>query len=737
MRFVFNLIIILIVVGLIAVVAVPFFVPTDYLRDQIAQMVKAQTGRDFTVAGEILISFVPNVGVRLGQVILSDPPTMSPGTMLKMDALTVNLRLLPLLFRQIKVKQFLLERPVFDFRVDRDGRRNWDFTRLTGVAERRAVARGQGVGDKDEPRARRAIYAEVGGFSAVRLEELSFDDVRIIDGTIKFSDVQSGTRQKIDAVNLRLSLPGISEPLDAEGMLDWRQEEVTLTGKLDSPWDLLGEAASPLKFRIVAAHMTTKFEGEARFGRAPRIKGAISGSSPSVRNLAAWLGSPLPTIGGFGAAKASSSVTATPDMLTFANLRLTMDGMTGEGNASVRLGGARPHLRAALTLDKLDLNVFMRPAPTSPRRAIAARPAAPSRPDGTTPAEDHSLTDFIEQLNRQDEGRSNKRAPLVRGWSQRALDFTALNRLDADVNFIAVQMLYERIKIGKSTIKVTIRSGELTVDLNEMQLYGGRGTGRFVLNGARSVPSMYAKFDLAGLSALTVLKDAIAFDWISGNANFNVTLAGVGRSQNEIVSALQGNGSVRFDDGAIEGINILQLIRSISLGQIQGVQRNARLRTDFTQMTGTIKIENGIVLNSDLRLEGPLVRMNGAGRIDLPREWINYSIEPRLVANLEGQGGDQNVEGLVIPVKIEGPLANPGIKPDIERLLQNPEAAARQLRDMFKGGKKNLGGVLGNIIGRSRGIGGGQVQSRQGGQAPTGQSQKKIQPKDSLNQIFR
>jgi len=724
MRFLFRLILLVVVIGAVAAVAVPMLVPADYMRDQITQVVKQQTGRDLTVAGETSFSLLPDIGVRLGQVALSDPPKMSKGTMLTMEALTVNLRLLPLLSRQIEVKQFVLERPVFDLRVDRNGLQNWDFAHAAPAATRR-----------------RLLHAQAGGLASAQLQNLRLGDVRIIDGTVKYRDERSKTALQVDAVNIKLALPAINEPLKAKGTFDWQKEQVAINGTLASPQSLLANKAMPANVSLTSSHMTGTFKGEVQLGEVPRAKGTLNGSSPSLRNMAAWLGNPVPTQGGFGAAEVESVLTATPNSITLAPLQLAMDGMKGKGNAVLRLSGAKPHLRTKLALDKLDLNVFLRPAPidvrATPRPASSPRPGASGQDEGGAQP-DQSLGDFIDQLNRQDEGRSKKTVPLVRGWSQRAFDFSGLKLIDADADLTTGALFYKRIKVGKSVIKAILQNGRLNADLNELQLYGGQGRGRLTLYGDRAIPALGAAFNIAGVSALPIMTDALAFDWISGKANFTIAVSGAGRSENEMVRSLQGNGTVRFTDGAIEGLNIPQMIRSVSLDQLQGAERSSRLKTDFSELNGTYTIQSGIIQNSDLQLIGPLLRMGGKGTIDLPREVIDYSLEPRLVASLQGQGGEKDMAGVVVPIKIKGPLSNPRIQPDVEAILRSPEAAAKlfEVVKNLKSNKKNLGKMLDNFMGQRSG-GGQETAGQTSGQGGTEQPAQKTKPEDLLNQIFR
>ena len=51
----------------------------------------------------------------------------------------------------------------------------------------------------------------------------------------------------------------------------------------------------------------------------------------------------------------------------------------------------------------------------------------------------------------------------------------------------------------------------------------------------------------------------------------------------------------------------------------------------------------------------------------------------------EGQGRAADPVGLGIPVMIEGPWAEPRIYPDMQGILDNPDAAYAKLKEMGKG----------------------------------------------------
>ena len=77
--------------------------------------------------------------------------------------------------------------------------------------------------------------------------------------------------------------------------------------------------------------------------------------------------------------------------------------------------------------------------------------------------------------------------------------------------------------------------------------------------------------------------------------------------------------------------------------------------------------------------------MTGAGTIDLGTKQIGFRVEPKLVMTTEGQGRAADPVGLGIPVMIEGPWAQPRIYPEMQGILDNPDAAYAKLKEMGKG----------------------------------------------------
>ena len=171
------------------------------------------------------------------------------------------------------------------------------------------------------------------------------------------------------------------------------------------------------------------------------------------------------------------------------------------------------------------------------------------------------------------------------------------------------------------------------------------------------------------------------------------------------------------------------MIRSLTASTLSGWQESEEKATDLSQLSASFKIDKGQAQTTDLNLVGPLVKMTGAGTIDLGTKQIGFRVEPKLVMTTEGQGRITDPVGLGIPVMISGPWGSPRIYPEMQGILDNPDAAYAKLKEMGKGlfgqNGAGLGAAIGSLLGGQPGTAGGQQggaggQGAAGGQQPAG-----------------
>jgi AsmA protein len=203
--------------------------------------------------------------------------------------------------------------------------------------------------------------------------------------------------------------------------------------------------------------------------------------------------------------------------------------------------------------------------------------------------------------------------------------------------------------------------------------------------------------------ALPLLQGLAEFDRIDGKLQAKLALRSAGTSQRALMANMQGTAFVNFQDGAIRGINVAQMIRSLTSGTLSGWQENRdnsrEQSTDLSQLSASFRIDKGQAVTTDLNLTGPLVRVTGAGTIALDTKMLGFRVEPKLVMTTEGQGRAAEPVGFGIPVMIQGTWSQPRIYPDMAGMLDNPDAAYAKLREMGKGLFGADGAGLGNILG--------------------------------------
>ena len=294
------------------------------------------------------------------------------------------------------------------------------------------------------------------------------------------------------------------------------------------------------------------------------------------------------------------------------------------------------------------------------------------------------------------------------GWSDARIDFSALRSVNARFAISLQRLVYQQIKAGPVTIQATITGGKLNATIPTLKLYDGGGSAAIAIDASGKMPAQAIRLQLTGLDGYSFLKDTASFESIDGTAVIALDLTMSGASQRAIVQALAGTAKFEFTDGAIRGINIAKSVRSLSTAILAGWQESAEEKTDFAALGTSFKIAKGQAQTADLHLTGPLVRMTGAGVVDLPSQTLKFRVDPQVVASLEGQGGKGDLAGLGVPIIIAGPWAKPSIYPDIEGILQNPQAAYEQLNKLTGG----LVALKGNPLGSTgSSIAGGIIQN--------------------------
>src|SRR5207237_1167192 len=128
-------------------------------------------------------------------------------------------------------------------------------------------------------------------------------------------------------------------------------------------------------------------------------------------------------------------------------------------------------------------------------------------------------------------------------------------------------------------------------------------------------------------------------------------------------------------------------------GQLQEAAKASTEKTDFSEMSASFAIKNGVAHNEDLDIKAPLFRIGGRGDIDIGNGSLDYTAKAAVVATTKGQGGADvgQLAGLTVPVHLSGPFDN--MKYDVDYRSVASDVAKSKLGEAVKDKlKERLGG---------------------------------------------
>jgi len=657
--------VLLAVVLLIAViVALPFFLPASVYKEQIIEQARLATGRELAIEGDLSISIWPALGVKVEKVRFSNAPGAAEPELATMDTLVVGAELFPLLSGDLRVTEIRLVNPVIHLEIDEQGRGNWLFEPQT-TAEAAPADEGP---SEPAPQTQTASG------------DFSFRDVTLSGGVLTYRDRRDGTNQRVEAINANVTLPSLDQPLAFDGGLTWNKEAITVDATIANPRALSTGGKSALTANVKGEVLNATFDGETD-AASGAIAGKVDFSTSSARRLAAWAGVELPKVQGFGAMKLAGDLESAGGRLSFKNATVALDGMNGSGNLTLETARGRPYVKGDLTLDRLDLNPYM----------------------GGGGAGD---------------GSGGSASSGMSKWSDAPIDLSALKMVDADFAFAVDALSAGGLRIGRSALALALANGKLRSNLKEMALYGGNGRGTITLDGSGASPHFGIDMAFNGIQAEPFLTDLAGFSRLEGTGNIVARVTGAGKSQRAWMKSLGGAADIRFVDGAIKGVNLAEVARTIQ-SALSGSAVGGGAKTDFAELGGSFLLKNGVAANKDLKMLNPFVRLNGAGIIDIGEQTMDYRIEPKAVSSIEGQGGKSDLAGIGIPFRIKGPWSNLSYAPDLSGAISST------LDSVLKGenplDKLKEGGGIGGLLPAGK----GQDTSQQEGADSTKSDEKK------------
>ena len=668
-------------VGVLASLALfLFFDPNDF-RDEISGGVKKATGRDLIIEGDISLSVFPWIAVEIGRTELGNAQGFGDEPFLSFEEARLSVRLLPLLIRQeVAVGTASLDSLTVNLQVNKAGVTNWDDLADAGEAK------------PDEP----------SDDESTSTSAIDIADISVSNASISYSDAQAGSTSSITGLSLVTGRIAVGSPFDldadftfeskpgdiggalaisgtfllGEGMAQVDIDDLNVSGSLD------GVAAEATEFNFDARAMKIDTQGQnvtlgemdlgilglsmtadvAPFSYAgdPHPEATLTVQEFSLKDLMATLGEEAPETADANALQrvsfsAHAAVGSTAIALTEMQLSLDDTNMVGTLSLPLASDGA---LLFDLAVDSIVLDHYMAPSSDTDQESESTGDANVEIPTG-----------MIRALNAK--GKFTMEQATLSG------------------------IVFENLELGLNSA-----NGKLRLHPISAEMFDGAYNGDIRVDASGDEPAISVDEKIVDVQLSSLAKAMYDVENVSGTINGSFVLSGRGVDLDAIRRDLDGNISFVLADGEWQGKDIWYELRKARASLKQETPPEPRLpaRTEFSSVSASGVVTNGVMENRDFLAELPFLRLTGAGKVDFVEASLDYRMDASVIESPEFAGEVSAAElkdftSVVIPLKISGPLASPSITPDIEVLIRQEvekeiEKQKDALLDRLLGGDK-------------------------------------------------
>jgi AsmA protein len=551
--------------------ALPLFVSTDFVRASIAERAVQLTGRNISFRDAPRITYIPYLGVEIGNVIFEDQDAgTDTAPLLQMEQLRGRLDIAAALFGRVEIKRFELVRPRFNLQTFADGSVSWAFPNgkiydaLASAREARLLEEGG-----ETVPAKPVTPVQLGGFE-------------IIDGTVNYTNQNTGNREAITNINARIGWENTSAPFTLTGNCIHRDEAIEYSLRTETPMSLLSGGAAPLTYSLKSGAFNANFKGQANRLADLHLTGRFSFSSPSIRRMSGFFGEELQPGSTLVGISAEGELKGTLKQLQLSDALITIDGNSGRG---------------VLQLSRSKKN-----------KALI---------NGTLAAERLNLAPYLAAL-RQDAELGKAGLPGMAFWKL----------FDMDLRISAAQADAGKISLADVAASITVQDSNATLNIGNAIVMGGTVVGKLDLSSDEAgatlldAHAMYSGFDAAAVSA------AFGTGRISmtGSGNAEIRLKSRGVASKAVIENIWGVFQAAGGPGSIDGIDFAALHRTAAADEGDGSDIAFSGHTDFEKFNAEIAFNHNLAWIRSLQLENQQISARVAGRSALDLSAIALTV---------------------------------------------------------------------------------------------------------------
>ena len=648
------------VVIIAALVLIPMFVDVAKYKPVLESKVTEATGRPFSVGDDLSLSLFPWAGISFSNLSLGNPDGFTEKDFIKVKSFEVRVKLWPLISKDIQIKRFVLNEPQIVLVKNKKGSENWAQPKPAAEAT---------------PEEKSTPTETTAGGLGIPLSALTAENVSIKNGTAIWIDHTTGTRKEIKEIGLTLTDVSLDRPVKLSFSAQLDKKPLSLEGVVGPVGTGLKEGKIELDLTLKALEqLVLRLKGNLEnLVMSPGVDLDLDIAEFSPRKLMSELGQEFPVATTDPAAlsrvalKAHVKADAKKASLTDGNLELDQSKL--KFSAAVA-EFSKPDLKFDLDLDQINLDRYMPPKSDQPSEEKTSESAEPVK---------------------------------------KKTDYDPLRRLILDGALKIAKLTVNKAKIEDVVLQIRAKNGVFNLDPLKLKMYQGNAAGKAVLNVAKDTPRSNINLRLNNIQAGPLLQDVLEKELLEGATSADITMAMVGDDPEKIKKTLNGKGELRFNDGAIVGIDLSAMARNVGAAFGLAEKGEKRPRTDFAELLVPFTIKNGVANTPQSSLKSPFIRITAVGTADLVKETLDFRVDPQAVATIKGQGDEAKRSGIMVPILVSGTFSEPKFRPDlsaatqqriekeifeskeVQKILENEE-----LKPLEKKAKGMLKGLLGN-----------------------------------------
>ncbi|MEQ1706676.1 MAG: AsmA family protein, partial [Rickettsiales bacterium] len=434
---------------IVALVAAPFFIPLDSVKKIASEKVKEMTGRDLVIAGDVKASMWPNIGVTLQQVTLSNPEGYSDKNMAEIGDITIAVALMPLLHKEVQVKEFIINKPIIHLEINKQGVVNWEF-----ATQQKEESKATSLQENTAPEKPAALPV--------------LGEIKITNGDFTYKDQRTGKTYNASKVDLGVKMEALESPLDIAVLFDYNKQEVYAGLHVENPMKLLQDGDSKIDTDIkIGSLLELGFNGVASKNSA---KGDMRFISSSLVDLSGLTGKKMDWKGNTDLAFSIGGILTCSDSVCSLNhAHFGLNSNEFSGDMKINFAGVVPSIEAKLTADKFILDYYLLEAEKQASLSLISEAQA-----------------------------------ATGGWDAKPIDLSGLKTANVNLALDVKEMLYQTTSLTNVSLLVKLANGALALNIPHVELYGGTAKVSATANASNAIS---ANLDINNVQVEPMLKD--------------------------------------------------------------------------------------------------------------------------------------------------------------------------------------------------------------------------------------